>query len=73
MTGEPTHTASKKKWCCTPQLYQLSVKYRIVDYVQPVTQHYESRKALLQSMHTASKEKAPLAPVISIVTRSAET
>ena len=54
MTGEPTHTTSKMPR--TPIIIR-KVKqplHFIVSYVQPVTQHFESRtvrKALLQSMH----------------------
>ena len=58
MTGEPTFTASKERnGSHAPQLSIIisKVKYPlcfIVNFVQPVTQHYESRtvrKAPLQS------------------------
>ena len=63
MTGEPTHTASEK----APRPPAISiiiwkVKYPlhfVVSYVQPVTQHFESRaiwKAPLQSTHTKRKK-----------------
>ena len=63
MTGEPTHTASEK----APRTPAISiivskVKYPlrfVVSYVQPVTQHFESRtvrKAPLQSTHTKTKK-----------------
>ena len=59
MIGEPTHTASEK----APRAPAISiivskVKYPlrfVVSYIQPVTQHFESRtvrKAPLQSTHT---------------------
>ena len=65
MIGEPTHTASEK----APHAPAISiivskVKYPlrfVVSYVQPVTQHFESRtvrKAPLQSTHTKRKRAA---------------
>ena len=65
MTGEPTHTASEMAPRAPATVYQYiiwKVKYPlcfIVNYVQPVTWHYEPRtvrKVPLQSTHTP-KEK----------------
>ena len=59
MTGEPMHTASKERngtVCPSYINYRLKSEIRfVVSYIQPVTQHYESRtvqKAPLQSTHT---------------------
>ena len=42
MTGEPTHTASKER--NAPAInYRLKSEVFVVGYVQPITQHYESR------------------------------
>ena len=59
MNGEPTHTASEM----VPRAPAISIIIRkvkyplhsVVSYVQPITQHFESRtvrKAPLQSTHT---------------------
>ena len=63
MTGEPMHIASEK----APRAPAISIIVRkvkyplhfVVSYVQPVTQHFESRtvrKAPLQSTHTERKK-----------------
>ena len=63
MTSEPMHTVSEMAPCTpTISIIVLKVKYPlcfIVGYVQPVTQHFESRtvqKAPLQSTHTERKK-----------------
>ena len=59
MTGEPTHTASQMVPSAPAMLIIVcKVKYPlcfVVNYVQPITQHFESRtvrKVPLQSPHT---------------------
>ena len=73
MTGEPMHTASEMA-PCVPIIDRLKSEVSItllVSYVQPITQHFESRtvrKAPLQSTHTErKKEMVPRVPVISII------
>ena len=54
MTGEPIHIALKEMVLCAPATnYRLKSEVSIfISYVQPITQHYESRtvrKVPLQS------------------------
>ena len=55
MTGEPMHTASEMMLRAPIIVWKVKYPlYFIVSYVQPVTQHFESRtirKAPLQSTH----------------------
>ena len=64
MTGEPMHTVSEMAPRTPAISIIVQVKYPlhfVVSYVQPVTQHFESRtvrKAPLQSTHTKRKNSA---------------